>query len=102
MQHRSVSTTQVVAYGQAQIQRTSIVSRTQRCNKSPIKKRKKKSRHSAYIFVSEVLEQLQLTVRPLSEYGRAEGLHDLLDGDILVGELVSRRAVWRGRGSAAN
>lgn len=44
------------------------------------------------IFVSEMLEQLQLTVRPLSEHRRAEGLHDLLDGDILVGELVSRRA----------
>lgn len=58
------------------------------------------SLESAYIFVSEMLEQLQLTVRPLSEHRRAEGLHDLLDGDILVGELVSRRAIWRGRGKS--
>lgn len=58
------------------------------------------SLESAYIFVSEMLEQLQLAVRPLSEHRRAKGLHDLLDGDILVGELVSRRAIWRGRGKS--
>jgi hypothetical protein len=44
------------------------------------------------ILVLEVLEQLQLTVRPLSEHRGAEGLHDLLDGDILAGELVLGRA----------
>lgn len=65
-------------------------------------KKPAQSRKSAYILVSEVLEQLQLAIRPLSEYGRAEGLHDLLDGDILVGELVSRGAVWRGRGNGAS
>lgn len=57
-------------------------------------------RTGAYIFVSEMLEQLQLAIRPLSEYRRAKGLHNLLDGDILVGELVSRRAIWRGRGKS--
>jgi hypothetical protein len=40
----------------------------------------------------EVLEQLQLTVRPLREHGSAEGLHNLLDGDILAGKLVFRGA----------
>lgn len=41
----------------------------------------------------EMLEQLQLSVCPLGEHGGAERLHDLLDSDILVGELVPRRAV---------
>lgn len=39
----------------------------------------------------KVLEQLELAVRPLGKHGSAEGLHDLLDGDILIGELVSGR-----------
>jgi hypothetical protein len=46
----------------------------------------------AYILVAEVLEQLQLSVGSLSEDRCAEGLHDLLDGDILVRELVAGRA----------
>lgn len=45
------------------------------------------------IFVLEMLEQLQLAVCPLGEHRRAERLHDLLDGDILAGELVLGRAV---------
>lgn len=48
---------------------------------------------AAYVLVSEVLEQLELTVGSLGKDGRAEGLHDLLDGDILVGELIARGAV---------
>lgn len=40
----------------------------------------------------QVLEKLQLAVRALGENRCAKGLHDLLDGDILVGELVFRGA----------
>jgi hypothetical protein len=41
---------------------------------------KRKTRQKgAYIFVSEMLEQLQFSIRPLSEHRRAEGLHNLLD-----------------------
>lgn len=43
----------------------------------------------------QVLEKLQLTVRAFGEDRRAEGLHNLLDGDILVGELVFRGAARR-------
>lgn len=39
--------------------------------------------------MSEVLEKLQLAIRPLREDGGAEGLHDLLDGNILVRELIT-------------
>ena len=45
----------------------------------------------------QVLEQLQLSISPLSKHRGAKGLHDLLDGDILVGKLISSRA---GRSSA--
>ena len=45
-----------------------------------------------YILMSEVLEKFELTVSTLGEDGSAEGLHNLLDGDILVGELISGRA----------
>lgn len=38
--------------------------------------------------MSDVLEQLELSVRPLAEHRRREGLHDLLDRDRGVGELV--------------
>jgi hypothetical protein len=41
------------------------------------------------ILVLQVLQQLQLSICPLREHRCAEGLHDLLDGNILVGELVS-------------
>lgn len=40
------------------------------------------------IFVLQVLQQLELSVCSLGKYGSAEGLHDLLDGDIGAGELV--------------
>jgi hypothetical protein len=60
---------------------------------------KRKTRQKgAYIFVSEMLEQLQFSIRPLSEHRRAEGLHNLLDSNILVGELVPRRAIFGGGG----
>ena len=38
--------------------------------------------------MSEVLEKLQFPVGPFGEDWGAEWLHDLLDSDILVGELV--------------
>lgn len=53
------------------------------------------------VLVSQVLEQLQLTVGPLGQDGCAEWLHDLLDGNILVGELVSGGANQT-KGSHAN
>lgn len=43
------------------------------------------------ILVFQVLEQLQFSVGALGENWSAEGLHDLLDGHILVRELVSGR-----------
>lgn len=45
-----------------------------------------------YILMSKVLEKFELTVGTLGEDGGAKGLHNLLDGDILVGELISGRA----------
>jgi hypothetical protein len=47
---------------------------------------------STNILVFEMLEQLQLSVGPLGQDRRAERLHDLLDGDILVCQLVPSRA----------
>ena len=49
----------------------------------------------AHILVSEVLEQLQLSVRSLGEDGGAEGLHDLFDGHRLAGELILRRTATK-------
>ncbi|KAI6769171.1 hypothetical protein HG531_010275 [Fusarium graminearum] len=49
----------------------------------------------AHVFVLKMLEQLELTVCALGKHRCAERLHDLLDGDILVGELISSRAVAR-------
>lgn len=46
------------------------------------------------ILVSEVLEELELTVCALGQDGGAEGLHDLLDGDILVCQLIAGGAVF--------
>lgn len=46
----------------------------------------------AYVLMSEVLEQLQLSVSTLGEDRGAERLHDLLDRDRLAGQLVPRRA----------
>lgn len=40
----------------------------------------------------EMFEELELSVCALGQDGGAEGLHDLLDGDILVGELIAGRA----------
>lgn len=45
------------------------------------------------VLVLQVLEQLQLAICPLGEHRGAEGLHDFLDGDILVRELVLGGAV---------
>jgi hypothetical protein len=45
-----------------------------------------------HVLVSQVLEQLQLAVCPFRKHRGAEGLHDLLDGDALVGQLVPGRA----------
>lgn len=42
--------------------------------------------------MSEMLEEFKLAVGSLGEDGSAKWLHDLLDGDILVGELISGRA----------
>jgi hypothetical protein len=42
--------------------------------------------------VSQMLQELELSVGAFGEDGCAEGLHDLLDGDILVGELIASRA----------
>ena len=50
------------------------------------------ARAATHILVLQVLEQLQLAICPLGEHGGAEGLHDLLDGDGLVRELVLRGA----------
>lgn len=45
--------------------------------------------------MSQVLEQLELAVGPLGQDRRAEGLHDLLDGDGLVCQLVfGGAAAW--------
>jgi len=41
------------------------------------------------ILVSQMFQELELAVCPLGQDGRAKRLHDLLDGDILVGELIS-------------
>lgn len=50
----------------------------------------------AYILVLEMLEQLELTIRSFGEYGRAEGLHYLFNGDILVRKLVASGTAWAG------
>lgn len=46
----------------------------------------------SYILVSEMLEELQFSVSTLRQDRRAEGLHDLLDGHRLAGELILGRA----------
>jgi hypothetical protein len=50
-------------------------------------------RGKTHVLVSEMLEQLQLAVGTFRKDRSAEGLHDLLDGDRLAGQLISRRAV---------
>lgn len=54
-----------------------------------------------YIFVSEMLEKLQLAISTLGKDGSAKRLHNLLDGDILVRELIAGGAVWRKRESVS-
>jgi hypothetical protein len=49
----------------------------------------------AYIFVSEVLQKLQLAICSLCENGSAERFHNFFDSDILVCELISGRAIDR-------
>ena len=44
------------------------------------------------ILMPQMLQQLQLPICSLGKHGSAKWLHDLLDGNILVGKLVSRRA----------
>jgi hypothetical protein len=46
----------------------------------------------SYVLVSEMLEELQFSVCALGEDGSAKGLHDLLDGNGLAGELILCRA----------
>ena len=46
-----------------------------------------------HILMLEVLKQLEFSVCALRKHRRAEGLHDLLDGHRLSGELVLGRAV---------
>lgn len=43
--------------------------------------------------MSQVFQQLELSVGSLGQDWGAERLHDLLDGDILVCELIAGRAV---------
>ena len=47
--------------------------------------------------MADVLQQLQLPVGPLTQHGCRERLHDLLDGDGGVGELIFGRAGEGGR-----
>lgn len=49
----------------------------------------------AYILVSDVLQELELSVGPLAEDGRAERLHDLLDRDRRPSQLIFRGATTR-------
>jgi hypothetical protein len=46
----------------------------------------------AHILMSEMLEKLQFAVCALRQHRSAEGLHDLLDGHGLAGELILGRA----------
>lgn len=48
-----------------------------------------------HILVPEMLEELQFSVRALRQDWGAEGLHDLLDGNGLAGELVLCRTDQR-------
>lgn len=45
-----------------------------------------------HILVLQVLQQLQLSVGSFRQHGSTERLHDLLDRDILTGEVVFGRA----------
>lgn len=41
-----------------------------------------------HVFMPQMLQQLQLSVRPFAQDGSREGLHDLLDGDGGTAQLV--------------
>lgn len=41
-----------------------------------------------YIFVSEMLQKLQLSIGSFTQHGCGEGFHDFLDGDGCCRELV--------------
>jgi len=43
----------------------------------------------AYILVLQVLQQFQFAVGSLGKHWSTEWLHDLLDSDICIGELIS-------------
>lgn len=47
----------------------------------------------SHILMLKMLQQLQFTVRPLRQYRSAEGLHNLLDRNMLSCELILGRAV---------
>jgi hypothetical protein len=49
---------------------------------------------SPYVLVPQVLEQLQLAVGTLRKDRSAEGLHNLLDGHGLAGELILGRTAF--------
>lgn len=49
------------------------------------------------ILVFQVLQQLQFSVCALGEDWSTEGLHNLLNGHVLVRELISGRASRRGQ-----
>lgn len=46
-------------------------------------------RVGAYVLMTEVLKQLQFAIGTFGQNRCTKRLHDLLDGNILVGELVS-------------
>lgn len=50
--------------------------------------RRRCSASQTHVLVTQVLEQLQLSIRPLAEHWRGERLHDLFDGDRGTGQLV--------------
>lgn len=54
------------------------------------------SKGATYVLVTQVLEELQFSVGPLTEYRGRERLHDLFDRDGSSGKLVLGRAVKKG------
>lgn len=44
------------------------------------------------VLMTQMLQQLELTISPFRQYRCAERLHNLLDGHGLSGELILRRA----------
>lgn len=56
---------------------------------------------STNVFMLEVFEQLELSVGTFGQNRSAERLHDFLDSDILVRELIAGRAIVRDQVSKA-